>query len=177
MNLVAQHFLRIFHDRSHHAAGSAPGGPEVDEAVALMVCDFCIKLFIAVDFGNHRFLSFKNYIFNLFDIFIIAQTVKWEKRQLCGPGSEGSARQRRAGSEGSKGGGGALGVQILKKKDTSAAAGYVEWLCSLCSREKVLEMNRPDGRMVLTWESSSLFPQHIFYFVLWIERKWGNIVL
>ena len=65
-----------------------------------------------------------------------------------------------------KGGGGALGAQILKKKDTAAAAGCVEWLCSLRSREKVLEMNRPDGRMVLTWESSSLFPRHIFYFVL-----------
>lgn len=65
----------------------------------------------------------------------------------------------------------------FKEKDTAAAAGCVEWLCSLRSREKVLEMNRPDGRMVLTWESSSLFPQHNFYFVLWIERKWGNIVL
>ena len=49
------------------------------------------------------------------------------------------------------------GAQILKKKDTAAAAGCVEWLCSLRSREKVLEMNRPDGRMVLTWESSSFF--------------------
>ena len=65
----------------------------------------------------------------------------------------------------------------FKEKDTAAAAGCVEWLCSLRSREKVLEMNRPDSRMVLTWESASLFPQHIFYFVLWIERKWGNIVL
>jgi hypothetical protein len=108
-----------------------------------------------VDFGNHRFLSFKNYIFNLFDIFIIAQTVKWEKRPLCGLGSEGS-----------KGGGGALGAQILKEKDTAAAAGCVEWLCSLRSREKCLEMNRPDGRMVLTWESSSFFPQQFHCFVL-----------
>ena len=66
--------------------------------------------------------------------FIITQNVKWEKRPLCGPGSEGS-----------KGGGGALGAQILKKKDT--AAGCVEWLCSIRSREKVLEMNPqwPDG--------------------------------
>ena len=67
---------------------------------------------------------------------------------------------------GAEDGGGALGAQILKKKGAAAAAGCVEWLCSLCSREKFLEMNRPDDRMVLTWESSSLFPQHIFYFVL-----------
>lgn len=75
-----------------------------------------------------------------------------------------------------KGGGGALGAQILKKKDTAAAAGCVEWLCSLRSREKVLEMNPrwPDGAYV---GKLLLFPQHIFYFVLWIERKWGNIVL
>ena len=65
-----------------------------------------------------------------------------------------------------KGGGGALGAQILKKKGTAAAAGCVEWLCSLRSREKCLEMNRPDGRMVLTWESSSLFPQQFHCFVL-----------
>lgn len=54
----------------------------------------------------------------------------------------------------------------FKEKDTAAAAGCVEWLCSLRSREKVLEMNRPDGRMVLTWESSSLFPQQFHCFVL-----------
>ena len=42
---------------------------------------------------------------------------------------------------GAEGGGSALGAQILKKKDTAAAAGCVEWLCSLRSREKVLEMN------------------------------------
>ena len=73
-------------------------------------------------------------------------------------------------------GGGALGAQILKKKGTAAAAGCVEWLCSLRSREKVLEMNPrwPDGAYV---GKPLLFPQHIFYFVLWIERKWGNIVL
>ena len=65
-----------------------------------------------------------------------------------------------------KGGVGALGAQILKKKGTAAAAGCVEWLCSLRSREKCPEMNRPDGRMVLTWESSSLFPQQFHCFVL-----------
>ena len=40
------------------------------------------------------------------------------------------------------------GAQILKKKGTAAAAGCVEWLCSLRSREKCLEMNRPDGDYV-----------------------------
>ena len=51
---------------------------------------------------------------------------------------------------GAEGGGGALGAQILKKKGTAAAAGCVEWLCSLRSRKKVLEMNPrwPDGAYV-----------------------------
>ena len=38
----------------------------------------------------------------------------------------------------------------FKEKDTAAAAGCVEWLCSLRSRETVLEMNPrwPDGAYV-----------------------------
>lgn len=38
----------------------------------------------------------------------------------------------------------------FKEKDTAAAAGCVEWLCSIRSREKVLEMNPrwPDGAYV-----------------------------
>lgn len=66
---------------------------------------------------------------------------------------------------GAEGGGGALGAQILKKKGTAAAAGCVEWLCSLCSREKVLEMNPrwPDGAYV---GKLLLFPQQFHCFVL-----------
>ena len=38
----------------------------------------------------------------------------------------------------------------FKEKDTAASAGCVEWLCSLRSREKCLEMNPrwPDGAYV-----------------------------
>ena len=53
----------------------------------------------------------------------------------------------------------------FKEKDTAAAAGCVEWLCSLRSRKKVLEMNPrwPDGAYV---GKLLLFPQQFHCFVL-----------